>query len=165
MKKSAKLSACKKYRYTLSRQWDENLPTLICVGLNPSTADHKVDDPTIKRCIQYAQSWNYGSLLMLNLFAYRATEPKTLLLVDDPIGKRNNYYLKKNLDPTTKVLLMWGNWGSIQNRNKQVLKMIENPFCLHVNKSGEPAHPLYLKKDLQLQVYKKSLYDLPITKA
>ena len=61
---------------------------------NPSTADHNDDDPTIIKCIKYAQNWGYGGLLIGNLFAYRATNPSEMKKVDDPVGPLNNHYLK-----------------------------------------------------------------------
>ena len=64
MKKDAVLSEDRKYRYLLSRNWDDTKPTALFIGLNPSTADEKEDDPTINKCISYAKSWgNPGRLL------------------------------------------------------------------------------------------------------
>ena len=75
MKKDAVLSEDRKYRYLLSRNWDDTKPTVLFIGLNPSTADEKEDDPTINKCISYAKSWGYGKVLMANLFAFRSTNP------------------------------------------------------------------------------------------
>ena len=92
--KNAIFSDCRKYRYVLSRTWNDKKKTILFIGLNPSTADEKIDDPTIRRCINYAQNWGYGSLLMVNLFAYRATIPTELKNVKNPIGNDNDilYY-------------------------------------------------------------------------
>lgn len=73
MIKDAILSEDRKYRYILSRTWDETKPTVLFIGLNPSTADEKTDDPTIRKCINYAKCWGYGKILMANLFAFRST--------------------------------------------------------------------------------------------
>ena len=73
MIKDAILSEDRKYRYILSRTWDETKPTVLFIGLNPSTADEKTDDPTIRKCINYAKCWGYGKILMANLFAFRNT--------------------------------------------------------------------------------------------
>ena len=72
MKSHATFSSCKKYRYSLFRIWDEDKPLVLFIGLNPSTADEKEDDPTIRRCINFAKQWGYGGLIMGNLFAFRA---------------------------------------------------------------------------------------------
>ena len=76
MIKSAEISKCGKYRYMLMRIWDLDLPKVCFVGLNPSTADAKEDDPTIRQLIEFAKSWNYGGFVIVNLFAMRATNPK-----------------------------------------------------------------------------------------
>lgn len=76
MNTNAILSEDRKYRYVLSRIWDESKPMVMIIGLNPSTADETKNDPTIIRCIDFAKSWGYGGVYMLNLFAFRATLPK-----------------------------------------------------------------------------------------
>jgi hypothetical protein len=78
MKKDAKLSDDKLYRYQLSRIWDETKPKVLFIMLNPSTADADVDDPTIRRVINFAKSWNYGGVYVVNLYAFRSTDPKGL---------------------------------------------------------------------------------------
>ncbi len=153
IKYTAKLSRCKQYRYYLSRQWDERLPVLTYIGLNPSKADAKKDDPTIRRCMDFAQRFGFGGIEVLNLFAYRATDPKELFLSIDPIGKRNNQFLRQYIKKAHQVVLIWGNHGVHLDRYLEVLKMVDQPFCLAINKSGQPAHPLYLSKQLELQAY------------
>ena len=83
------------YRYALYRIWNKHLPKVLFIGLNPSTADETKNDPTIRRCIGYAKKWNYGGFIMGNIFAYRSTNPKKLNLINNPIGPKNNYWLKK----------------------------------------------------------------------
>ena len=78
------------YRYSLWREWDARAPAVAFVMLNPSTADAGKDDPTIRRCASFARSWGYGSLEVVNLFAYRASEPKRLRQTPDPIGPAND---------------------------------------------------------------------------
>lgn len=82
MKKDAILSQDRKYRYVLSRIWDESKPMVVIIGLNPSTADEKDDDNTITKCINFAKQWGYGGLYMLNLFAFRATSPSDMFNAD-----------------------------------------------------------------------------------
>jgi hypothetical protein len=113
------------------------------VGLNPSTADETSDDPTLTRCINYAKSWGYGGVCMANLFAFRATEPSDMKASDDPIGTENNKWLKKLAKDAALVVAAWGNDGSYLERSKQVKELLPNLYCLKLNKSGEPAHPLY----------------------
>ena len=143
MKNTAKLSGCRKYRYALWRIWDDSKPFVMFVGLNPSTADETSDDPTLTRCIKYAKSWGYGGLCMANLFAFRATEPADMKASDDPIGIENNKWLKKLAKDAALVVAAWGNDGSYLERSEQVKEFLPNLYCLKLNKSGEPAHPLY----------------------
>jgi hypothetical protein len=148
MKTDAILSADRKYRYVLSRIWDESKPTVMIIGLNPSTADEEKNDPTIIRCINFAKNWGYGGVYMLNLFGFRATQPKNMFNAENPIGDENDKYIVKYSKICDKVICAWGNDGSYKNRNKEVLYKIENSYYLKLNKTGEPAHPLYLKDDL-----------------
>lgn len=143
MKSNANLSICRKYRYALWRIWDESKPYAMFIGLNPSTADETENDPTINRCISYSEDWGYGGLCMANLFAFRATEPSHMMSSDDPIGSDNDEWLKKLSKDAGVIVAAWGNKGSYLNRSKKIIDMIPNLMCLKVNKSREPAHPLY----------------------
>ena len=151
--KNATFSDCRKYRYALSRTWNGKKKTILFIGLNPSTANEKIDDPTIRRCINYAQNWGYGSLLMVNLFAYRATLPSELKNVKNPIGNDNDLHIIELSKKADIAVAAWGNEGSLLNRDKEVKKILPNLMCLKINKSGQPAHPLYQKKDLKLIKY------------
>ena len=151
--KSATFSNCRKYRYALSRSWDDKKKIVLFIGLNPSTADEKKDDPTIRRCINYAQSWGYGGLQVANLFAYRATKPVKLKNVENPVGDDNDQQLIKLSKMADLTVAAWGNEGVLFNRDKQVIKLIPNLMCLKINKSGQPAHPLYQKKDIEYISY------------
>jgi len=151
--KNATFSDCRKYRYTLSRTWNGKKKTILFIGLNPSTANEKIDDPTIRRCINYAQNWGYGSLLMVNLFAYRATMPSELKNVKNPIGNDNDLHIIELSKKADIAVAAWGNEGTLLNRDKEVKKILPNLMCLKINKSGQPSHPLYQKKDLKLIKY------------
>lgn len=151
MKMSAILSDCRTYRYALSRSWDESLATVVFIGLNPSTADETKDDPTIRRCIGFAKSWGYGSLVMLNLFAYRATDPTKLQLVEDPVGPDNNWHIKTVSKASDLVVAAWGNHGSLLRRSTIVKRAVPKLYHLGLTKIGEPRHPLYLKKTTKPQ--------------
>ena len=63
------------------------------IGLNPNKADEILDDPTIRRCMTFAQAWGYDALCMTNLFAFRATKPTDMLAALDPIGSENDKHL------------------------------------------------------------------------
>lgn len=143
MKNTANLSKCRKYRFALWRTWDTSKPYVLFVGLNPSTADENTDDPTLIRCMNYAKSWGYGGVCMANLFAFRATQPEDMKSAADPIGSGNDKWLKKLSGDAGLVVAAWGNDGSFLGRSDQVRSLISDLHCLKINKSGEPAHPLY----------------------
>ena len=153
MRRDAAISDCGRYRYCLWRQWGEG-PCVDFIMLNPSTADGKVDDPTIRRCIGFAKRWGAGSLRVLNLFAYRATDPKQLKAVDDPVGPDNDWWIQGYQDipepyeePLYRVCA-WGSGGRLLGRDREVLGMFNRIHALRLNTDGSPAHPLYLPKDL-----------------
>ncbi|HEY1197231.1 MAG TPA: DUF1643 domain-containing protein [Thermoplasmata archaeon] len=133
------------YRYSLWRVWNEKLPKVLFVMLNPSTADEKVLDPTVTRCVGYAKRWGYGGLLVGNLFALRATNPKRLYSARDPVGPTNDAALLGMLPDVELVVAAWGNYGGYLNRGPYVAKMLVRVEALGVTKNGHPAHPLYLR--------------------
>lgn len=155
MKKSAIISDCNQYRYLLSRVWDESKPLIMFMMLNPSTADADIDDPTIRRCIGFAKSWDYGGIYVGNLFAFRATIPKDLILQIDPIGKHNIFYLKTMEAKCEGVVYSWGNSPIV----RRLQKLFPNydplytyrpsvKYYIELSKDGTPKHPLYLKGNL-----------------
>lgn len=155
MEKNADISECQKYRYSLERVWDQHKPLIGFIGLNPSTADSTEDDATISRCIQFAKSWDAGGIYMTNLFAYRATIPADMMEQENPIGTKNDNYLAQMPSKTSKIVACWGNNGAHNNRANQVKELLkENLFCLAVNKTGEPKHPLYVKGSADLIPFK-----------
>ncbi len=149
LRQDAVFSPCRRYRYALWRIWDEQRPYLLFICLNPSTADEVTDDPTLVRCINYAQLWEYGGVCIANLFAYRATKPTDFLTTEDPLGADNNEWLIKLANEAGLIVAAWGNMGAHLGRAQQVLHLLPNLHCLKINKSGEPAHPLYLQADLR----------------
>ena len=148
MNSSATFSRCRAFRYELNRIWDISKPKVLFIGLNPSKAKETDDDPTIRRCIKFANSWGFGGLSIVNLFAFCTHDPNELFKAIAPIGPKNDKTIKNHLAKYENVILVWGNHGNYLKRNEEVLKLIKNPLCLKINKNGSPAHPLYLKSDL-----------------
>ena len=152
---SAKFDPTGLYRYSLGRCWHSPGPEVAFVMLNPSTADATHDDPTLRACIQFAQRWEYGSLRVVNLFGYRTPHPAELKTVDDPVGSENDDYLIEAVEQAQRVVLAWGNWGDLKGRDRTVLTLLK-PYrdklsCLQNNQSGQPRHPLYIKRSTPLQ--------------
>lgn len=147
---TAVISDCGKYRYTLTRKWNDK-PTCVFVMLNPSTASADTDDNTIRRCVSYAKAWGYGSLTVVNLYAYRATDPKQLWIVDDPIGPANDAHIRSVIKMVKRVVVAWGA-NADKERARVVLDMIREldheALCLGKTKDGHPKHPLYLSAKL-----------------
>jgi hypothetical protein len=164
MERGALFSPDRTYRYVLTRRWEDSYRGwAMFIGLNPSTADENLDDPTIRRCVAYAQSWGYSGLSMLNLFAFRATKPADMMQAEDPVGPENDQLLQSWSKIASVVIAAWGNHGSFRNRDAHVSALIP---CLHVlrcNKDGSPAHPLYLPKTLAPRPWNDAIDDsLPL---
>jgi len=141
------------FRYELTRSWADG-PTWNFIMLNPSTADENQDDPTIRRCINRAKAAGAGSLIVTNLFALRATDPRMLKQCgDDPIGKHNNEHIQRVVDISDVVVCAWGNGGQLYGRSSTVMVWLRcGPLWRIGNRTneGEPRHPLYLKESLPL---------------
>ena len=148
-KSGAVFSDCRKYRYALWRMWNEHMPIAMIIGLNPSTADQTRNDPTITRCINFSRSWGYGGVCVTNLFGFRATAPTELKAHHDPIGKENDAWVHEMAKGVAITVAAWGNHGKFLNRSLEFLPTLDQLHCIKMNKSGEPAHPLYLKAELK----------------
>ena len=150
--KDAIISHCGIYRYLLQRSWDVRLEAVCFVMLNPSTANASMDDPTIRRCLGFAQRLGFGQLEVVNLFALRSTDPANLRKHIDPIGPENDEQIVAAVKVCHMTICAWGGNGSYRNRDKAVLKLLRDngvvPNALRVSKAGYPAHPLYLPYQL-----------------
>lgn len=144
---TAIFSHCRNYRYMLIRNWSAGTRSMAFIGLNPSTADETKDDPTIRRCMGFAKAWGYDTMFMVNLFAFRATNPKAMLDAADPIGPENDHALQRVCSSVELVVAAWGVHGVHKARDAVVSLMIPNLQCLGTTKAGHPRHPLYIRKD------------------
>ncbi len=148
----ANFSRCCRFRYTLWRRWDPARPLVMIIGLNPSTADARQTDPTIRRCIGFARDWGYGGVVVTNLFAFRATYPADLKASIDPVGPRNDAWIRRMARQVSLIVAAWGNDGAWAGRSVHVQRMLRGRLhCLRINAGGEPAHPLYLPAGLAPQ--------------
>ena len=147
----AVFSADKLHRWALWRRWGPG-PAVAFIGLNPSTADEQQDDPTVRRCIRFTKAWDYDALFMLNIFAFRSTDPMTLRVVPDPIGDENDRYLTSWSAATVMTVAAWGVHGSYLDRENAVRRLFAERGLalryLRLTKAGHPGHPLYLPKTL-----------------
>ncbi len=156
---SAEFSPCGRYRYLLRRTWDPSRAGVLFVMLNPSTADGVSDDPTIRRCIGFANTWDYGSLTVANLFALRATDPKALRRVssDERIGPENDAMLRVARNDASTIVVAWGSHGELYRpRVEEVITLLRGGFDRRVlyslgsTAAFQPVHPLRLARDTKL---------------
>lgn len=138
------------YRYTLTRTWNSSAEPLVFILLNPSTADASQDDPTIRRCIGFAKRWGFGGIVVVNLYAYRATKPRDMLAADDPVGPDNDRIITEIVNGKT-VVAAWGT-NARRERVAEVLALIQGTarlLALEITKFGHPRHPLYVHGEAQ----------------
>ncbi len=143
----AEFSECGKYRFVLWRIWDERLPKIMFIGLNPSTADKTENDPTIRRVMKFAADWGYGGVYMLNLFTFVTPYPKELLTCEDPVNG-NDAWLLEYSQKAGHVVFAWGSFKECKQRAEHVMNMFPKAVVLNVCKDGSPGHPLYVKGDV-----------------
>lgn len=152
---SATFSGDRAYRYALTRRWDGR-PAAVFVMLNPSTADAFRTDPTVTRCQGFARREDCGGLIIVNLFALRATDPRDLRGHPDPVGAGNDQYISGHCASGRLVIAAWGAHGRLHGRDQAVLSMLAGARiavrCLGVTAGGMPRHPLYLPRGAQLTV-------------
>jgi hypothetical protein len=163
----ARLSECERYRYSLWRVWDVSLPPAVFVGCNPSTADAKEDDPTIRRCVAFARRWGRGGMYMVNLFPYRATDPRELHgVVDAPglLGERNvddglvnDDWIQWAVEGAGVVVAAWGaiKLPPQHERRREEVRVLlgDGAVALRLTKDGHPSHPLYVPGDVEPVAY------------
>lgn len=150
----AEFSPDRRYRYRLWRRWGGG-PMLMVIGLNPSTADEVKNDPTVTRCIGYAKAWGFSGLLMTNVFAYRATDPRSMKAVAEPCGPGNMVRLSDLAVDTVStggaVLAAWGDHGRHMGTGNALTARLHfagiGVACLGLTKFLQPKHPLYQKRD------------------
>ena len=149
----AVLSGCGRYRYTLTRTLRFGERTCVFVMLNPSTADAQLDDPTIRRCIGFAKAWDMHRLVVVNLFAWRATSPNDMKAANEPVGCDNHYWLSSVVPSADCVVCAWGKHGRWRGRDRQFLNLFPDRVfhVLGLNNDGSPKHPLYVRGDTQPQ--------------
>lgn len=142
------------HRWSLWRCWEGCFlgDMIAFIGLNPSTADESANDPTVTRCINFAKRWNYPGMFMLNIFAFRATDPKAMKAADDPVGESNDLALRFFSGNVHRVVCCWGTHGAFRDRGPHVKRMLQGmptaELChLGLTKHGHPKHPLYLPGD------------------
>ena len=155
--RECRFSDCRRYRYTLLDIWDDSKSVQPFIGLNPSKADEERDDNTVRKCINWSKWWGAGGYLMLNLFAWRDTDPAGMKAADDPVGPLNTpqdllRYIRAH--DTLPTVCAWGNHGMHLGQDQKVLAAFRKSGlefrCFGLNANGTPVHPLMLAYDTPL---------------
>lgn len=151
------ISDCGAYRYLLRRVWDRSKPRALFVMLNPSTADAKKDDATIRSCIRLSKALGFGSFEVVNLFSFRATKPKDLVAAKTRVGPEQEAITLAALSRCDIVICAWGSHALGRSHSSFLLQTIlaHKPavYCLGMSDSGAPKHPLYLPTGTQLETF------------
>lgn len=157
LENDAVISDCGKYRYLLRRTWDHAKPRALFIMLNPSTADARQDDATIRSCVRLIGALGYGSMEVVNLFAWRATDPAELAKATDPIGERNDLTIAGAIGRCDTAVCAWGAHPMAESRGRSVRAILRGyrpaVFCLGKTKAGAPKHPLYIKSGAPLETF------------
>ena len=144
----AQYSDCEQYRYALTRVWELETSQVVFVMLNPSTATEVQNDPTVERCERRARTLGFGGFQVINIFAWRSTDPKKMRVAKDPIGPDNDKTIMKACRWGDQIIAAWGTHGSHLNRGSEVEKILRKSnkpiFHLGLSKGGHPKHPLYI---------------------
>lgn len=152
---SAEFSECGKYRYWLARDWGWQaprplalVPFALWIGMNPSTAESDVDDPTIRREMMFTRVMGLDAYVKMNVMDYRATNPKALLAPSvAPCSDENLWAIKIAAEGAARIIVAW---GALPKRLQcyadrvQALLPRQRLECMGVTASGAPRHPLYL---------------------
>lgn len=161
LKGSAWLSEDGLHRYRLLRKLSFWPGILVWIMLNPSTADADEDDATIRRVIGFSLPLGFGTLIVVNVFAFRATDPAKLCGVEDPVGPENERVVKEQIKAANRVIVGWGGMSNqlyAKQGANRIIKAVQDTGtkleCLGRTASGHPRHPLYLKSNTKLEEWK-----------
>ena len=116
-------SDCEAYRYLLTRTWGAG-PRALFIMLNPSTATEVQNDPTVERCERRARALGHGAFRVTNIFAFRATDPKVMRAVADPVGPDNDSAILDSIGWSDVIVCAWGNHGLHLGRGAQVAELL-----------------------------------------
>ncbi len=151
--KGAAFSDCRKYRYTLWRIWQKELPFVMFIGLNPSTANEDENDATIRSVERLSKTNGYGGFYMMNCFPFVSTDPKDLVAIADSAEQHmNNTWLMEIKLKCSDVVFAWGSFDVVKElgRDVELSEMFPQAKALIKNKNGSPRHPLYVPSTVKL---------------
>jgi len=151
------------YRYTLTREWMDG-GCVAFLMFNPSRATATTEDPTVRKCIGFARRWNYGRLVVLNLYAVRNPDPRAVTRMGaSAVGPMNDYWIAETVKEARELICAWGcaqHAPDIGQRVRHVLDLVKNDkenlpiSCLGYRKDGHPRHPLMLAYETPREEFK-----------
>ena len=152
MERGATLSRDAKYRYNLWRVWKPGEGIVSWVMVNPSTADAQTDDFTTLKCVRFAKMWGFGGIQILNLFPYRAVDPKVLRQVGREVAVGDPFLAEAHIVAgvgfSNLTVAAWGKHGQLWGRDKEVLAELlkhTDVHALQLTIDGTPYHPMNVK--------------------
>ena len=158
LENDAVISDCGQYRYLLRRTWDHAKPRALLIMLNPSTADARQDDATIRSCVRLLTGLGYGSMEVVNLMAWRATDPKNIPPIPSmAMGPNNWQTIETAIQRCDVAICAWGAHSTAARFSAGVLDLVRlyrpSAYCFGKTKAGTPKHPLYIKSGTVLETY------------
>ena len=143
------------YRYQLARWWGPDPRVLLWILLNPSLADATHTDRTLEKCMQFTKREGYQRLQIVNIFAFRSTDPDNLRSTADPVGPHNKHYVLQAAAGADRIIIGWGNHATLRGQDREMLTWLApyQLWCLRVTNAGHPWHPLYIPKNEPFQLF------------
>ena len=146
-------SDCERYRYTLTRTWDDARGSVLFIMLNPSTATERQNDPTVERCERRARALGFGGVTVTNIFAWRDTDPRAMRAAQDPVGAQNDAAIAAACARADRIVAAWGAHGAHLGRGAAVRDLLAATgrpvHHLGLTRQGHPRHPLYIGYSVQ----------------
>lgn len=143
------------HRVYLWRKWEKAGSMIMFIGLNPSTADESRDDPTIRRCIGFAQRWGYSGMFMCNAYTLVSPDPKKLN-TEKPVTMGAYLAMRTIRGLCKEAVAAWGNQIELVRGWEEWVRRIRDDLaplqCFGTTKLGHPRHPLYLPYSAQLEL-------------
>lgn len=155
------------YRYILGTRGKN---PLICIGINPSTAEPEHLDNTLKSVERIALGNGFDSFIMFNVYAQRATNPEDMEKTCNMALHRENMEAFRYVLSISRKPAVWAAWGSIIEKRAYLSDCVRDMvsigreqgaswYCAGaVTKKGHPHHPLYLRKDEKLKPFDVEAY-------
>ncbi len=155
------------YRYILGTRGEN---PLICIGINPSTAEPDHLDNTLKSVERIALANGFDSFIMFNVYAQRATNPDDMEPECNPLLHQENMKAFEYILRLSKKPSIWAAWGNIIEKRSYLFSCVQSMISLgekyhaswysagSISKKGHPHHPLYLKKDTPLDAFDINAY-------